>query len=185
MQDVATQSALQVYADPRFASNTELQRSLRKTVGIKKTTTVQYRDPGGAKTAMPLVQAMAKQKADNQRTMSAKSVAGAKASFRGKSEETAMASTTSVAASKKSSYVPENKNFIANKNKGYTPPPAPLVIPNSSNRKTRNELSDTPLEFYRGASTHSKSDDSDGDFARAVAESRYRNYFASIVLSLK
>ena len=145
IQDVASLSARQVYANPCFASNTNLQRDLRGDVA--RTTTVQFRQQDGTATPVSLEQAYKMQKADNTRKASIQSIATAKAAIARQGKKPTKPSSQPAAAAK-SSYVPTNSTFISNKNNNYTPPPIGK-IPNSSNRKTRNGLSDEPLEFHR------------------------------------
>ena len=64
IQDVASLSARQVYANPHVASNTNLQRDLRGDVA--RTTTVQFRQQDGTATPVSLEQAYKMQKADNE-----------------------------------------------------------------------------------------------------------------------
>ena len=44
LQDVASMSAMQMMQDSEFASNTQFQRQFRKETGIRKSTTVNWRE---------------------------------------------------------------------------------------------------------------------------------------------
>ena len=147
IQDVASLSARQVYANPHVASNTNLQRDLRGDVA--RTTTVQFRQQDGTATPVPLEQAYKLQKAA--RKASIQSIATAKAAIARQGKKPTKPSSQPAAAAK-SSYVPTNSTFISNKNNDYTPPHIGK-IPNSSNQKVRNGFSDEPLGFHRPTTT--------------------------------
>ena len=128
-------------------------------MGIQKSTTVMYRSKDGSVAKMPLVQAYAQKRKDQAGHLKAPSLAAAKSLLSGRKEVTnppaaaAAAFSSTVNTSNNSSYVPGNHIFIANKNDTYTPPSGAtskpsVVIPNSSNRKTRNKLSDEPLNYF-------------------------------------
>jgi hypothetical protein len=153
IQNVASQSAMMIFADSEYASNTALQRDLRET--ISRSTTVNYRPPdnqSNAKsttTSMSLAQAYVRDKLDKKGITNSQSVASIKKSVITNNESAARDVTA------KTSFIPENKTFISNKNNDYTPPPphAVISIPNSSNRKTRNSLSVEPMNFHNHEET--------------------------------
>jgi hypothetical protein len=117
----------------------------------------------GSVEPLSLEKAIAQQKKDKKQPTP--SVAAAKSSLTG-------VGATVSGSNLSSSYVPPNSNFTANKSKDYTPPPRPVpaavaaaantsgvstyssvvFIPNHSNRKVRNHLSNEPMEYYHNDS---------------------------------
>lgn len=147
IQNVAAKSAMEIYSDPQYASNTQLQRDLRKDGAIPRKGKLQYRGEDGTTKLVSLEQAY-KLKSGSNKSGRVQSIATAKVSITGQGKKSAMPSSQPAAAAK-SSYVPTNSTFISNKNKDYTAPPGISAIPNSSNRKVRNNLSEKPMEYHR------------------------------------
>ena len=135
---------MDVISNPTVASNSILQRDLRNKIGVARTTTVKFRGESGVTSNMSYnaVITMQRERANNQ----AQSVAGAKSNITGIGQKAAPTKPPA------HNYTPSNSNFIRNKNIDYTRPPSAHAainsIPNVSNRKHRNGLSDVPMGYY-------------------------------------
>ena len=163
INDVASKSAIDLMTDSTFVGNVALQRDLQKHHNITKSTMVSVLDDNGRPKEISIDTARQKNSKGllrRRETETCSTLASAKAAIRGPKKQT----------SKKKSPVPTNSDFIHNKQSSYKIP----TIPNASNRKHRNKLSEVPIEF---GTTISEGTKIDGDFTAAIEQSKYGLFF--------